>query len=272
MAEIIRNPEYEKLVSSVYELENELAKLVHERDELLFHVCPKIQTEYMLKIGKIESAIFDYQCMILRIKREIELIQAFSNRGEPYTIIEIEKQLDREYQDYTNKLLDKQKEIDNARAYAGAKGRLLTEEETTELKRLYTQIVKKLHPDINPDSTEEQHAQFVDAVNAYQNADLSEMRIIFLLMEKTAGTSLDSKNTMNELCARKEKLFQEKDYLLKTIEKIKQTFPYTAKELLQNDANLREKIDELAAILSDCKEKHSDIEGRLKAMTGQKHE
>jgi hypothetical protein len=268
MAEIIRNPEYEKYVSSVHELENELAELVHERDTLLFHICPKIQTEYMLKIGKIEYAIFDYQCRILRIKREIELIQAFSNRGEPYTIIEIEKQLDREYQDYTNKLLEKQKEIDTARAYAGAKGRLLTEEESAELKRLYILIAKKLHPDINPGSTEEQHAQFIDAVNAYQNADLSEMRIIFLLMEKTAGTVLDSKNTMKELCARKEKLLQEKNYLLKTIEKIKQTFPYTAKALLQSDEKLREKIDELAAVLSDCKEKHSDVEDRLKAMTG----
>ncbi|MDR2510800.1 MAG: hypothetical protein LBC77_09180, partial [Spirochaetaceae bacterium] len=188
MAEIIRSPEYEKLVSSVYELEEELAGLLHERDQLLFHICPKIQADYMLKIGKIEYAIFDYQCRILRIKRKIELIQSFLNRGEPYDILEIEKQLDREYQDYIKKLLDKQKEIDNARAEAGAKGRRLTEEEAAELKRLYTQIVKKVHPDINPDSTEEQHAQFIDAVNAYRNADLSEMRIIFLLLEKSAGT------------------------------------------------------------------------------------
>jgi hypothetical protein len=266
MAEIIRNPEYEKLVSSVHELENELAELVHERDTLFFHICPEIQAEYMLKIGKIEYAIFDYQCRLLRIRRKIELMQAFLNRGEPYSIIEIEKQLDREYQDYTNKLLEKQKEIDNARAHAGAKGRLLTEEESAELKQLYTRIVKKLHPDINPDSTEEQHAQFIDAINAYQNADLSEMRIIFLLMEKTAGTVMVSKNTMNELCARKEKLFQEKEYLLKTIEKTKQTFPYIAKELLQDNAKLQKKIDELATVLSDCKEKYSAIEGRLKTM------
>ena len=266
MAEIIRTPEYENLVFSVQYLENELAGLVHERDKLLFHVCPKIRTEYMLKIGKIEYAIFDYQCRILRIRRKIELIQAFLNRGEPYTITEIEKQLDREYQEYTSKLLEKQKEIDNARAYTSVKGRLLTEEETAELKQLYTQIVKKLHPDINPDSTEEQHAQFIDAVNAYQNADLSEMRIVFLLLEKTAGTVIDSKNTMKELCARKEKLLQEKNHLLGIIEKIKQTFPYSAKALLQNDVKVQEKIDELAGVLSDCKEKYNDIESRLKAM------
>jgi hypothetical protein len=77
---------------------------------------------------------------------------------------------------------------------------------------------------------------------------------------------MDSKNTMKELCARKEKLLQEKNYLLETDEKTKQTFPYTAQEVLQNDAKLQEQIDELAGVLSDCKEKYRDIEGRLKAM------
>jgi hypothetical protein len=266
MAEIIRNPEYENLLASVYELEDELAELVHERDKLLFHICPKIKTEYMLKIGKLEYAVFDYQCRILRIKRKIELIQAFINRGEPYDILEIEKQLDREYLDFTGCLLEKQKEIDIARMFAAEELEILTEEESAELKRLYIQIVRRLHPDINPDSTEEQHAQFIDAVNAYENADLLEMRIIFLLMEKSARTVLDSRTSMKELCARKEKLFRETNHLLRIIENIKQTFPYSAGELLRNDVKLHERIDELTAVLSDCKEKHRTIEVRLKAL------
>jgi hypothetical protein len=270
MAEIIRNPEYEKLLASVYELEDELAGLVHERDKLLFHICPKIKTEYMLKIGKLEYAIFDYQCKTLRIKRKIELIQSFINRGEPYNILDIEKQLDREYLDFTGYLLDKQKEIDNARMYAAAEFRILTEEESAELKQLYIQIVRRLHPDINPDSTEEQHSQFVDAVNAYENADLLEMRIIFLLMEKSGRTALDPRTSMKELCARKEKLFRETNHILRTIENIRQTFPYSALELLQNNEKLHERIDELTAVLSDCKEKYSAVEVRLKALIGGK--
>jgi uncharacterized protein YprB with RNaseH-like and TPR domain len=55
------NRSKKKLASSIYELENELAELVHERDKLLFHICPNIQTKYMLKIGKIEYAIFDWK-------------------------------------------------------------------------------------------------------------------------------------------------------------------------------------------------------------------
>ena len=45
----------------------------------------------MLKIGKLEYTIFEYQCNILRIKRKIEIIQAALNREQPYDINEIDK-------------------------------------------------------------------------------------------------------------------------------------------------------------------------------------
>ncbi|MDR0302529.1 MAG: hypothetical protein LBI04_09500, partial [Treponema sp.] len=115
MNDIARNPEYDDLLTLIQKLETELAELVHDRDKLLYHVCPKLQTEYMLKIGKLEYAVFEYQCKILRIKRKIDIIQAFLNKEQSYNIAEIEKQLDKEYQEYTEKLLEKQKEIERAR-------------------------------------------------------------------------------------------------------------------------------------------------------------
>jgi hypothetical protein len=137
MADIIINPEYEELVFLVQKLETELADLVFERDKLLYHVCPKLKTEYMLKIGKLEYAIFEYQCKILRTKRKIEIIQAQLNREQPYNIDDIEKQLDIEYKEYIEKLLEKQKEIDQARFKNESTGRPLTDDENAELKKLY---------------------------------------------------------------------------------------------------------------------------------------
>jgi hypothetical protein len=261
MNEIARNPEYENLLSLILELETILAELVHDRDKLLYHICPKLQTEYMLKIGKLEYAIFECQCKILRTKRKIDIIQTFLNKEQAYNIDEIEKQLDKEYQDYTEKLLEKQKEIENARLKNSNYGRLLTDEESSELKKLYTLIVKKLHPDINPDTTEEQHSQFIDAVNAYKNADLSEMRIIYLLLEKTSVTEIV--NSMDKLKKRKELLLKEKEYLVNEIQKIKETFPYIIKDLLQDEAKLQQKIDELSNQLTECQEQYKTQESRL---------
>jgi len=264
MNDIIINPEYDDLLSSVQQLETDLAELVYDRDRLLYHICPKLRTEYMLSIGKLEYAVFEYQCKILRIKRKIDIIQAFLNREQSYNIAEIEKQLDKEYQEYTEKLIEKQKEIENARANKSSYGKLLTEEESTELKKLYTLIVKKLHPDINPNTTEEQHCQFVDAVNAYKNANLSELRIIYLLLEKTSVT--ETVNSMDKLKTKKELLINEKNYLINEIQKIKETFPYTIKDLLQDNDKLQHKIDELSKLLTDYQEQYDNIENRLQSM------
>ena len=264
MNEIIVNPEYDDLLSLIKRLETELAELVYERDKLLYHTCPKLQTEYMLSIGKLEYAIFEYQCKILRIKRKIDIIQAFQNREQSYNIVEIEKQLDKEYKEYTEKLLEKQKEIQNARLKNSSYGKPLTEEEASELKKLYTLIVKKLHPDINPDTTEEQHCQFVDAVNAYKNANLSELRIIYLLLEKTTVT--ETINSMDKLKTKKELLLNENKYLLDEIQKIKETFPYNVKDLLQDNEKLQHKIDELSNLLTEYQEQCGNIENRLQSM------
>ena len=264
MSDIILNPEYDDFLSLIQQLETELSELVYDRDKLLYHICPKLQAEYMLSIGKLEYAVFEYQCKILRIKRKIDIIQAFLNREQSYNITEIEKQLDKEYREYTEKLLEKQKEIESARLKNSSYGKPLTDEEASELKKLYTLIVKKLHPDINPDTTEEQHAQFVDAVNAYKNANLSELRIIYLLLEKTSVT--ETVNSMDKLKTRKELLINEKEYLLNEIQNIKEKFPYTVKDLLQNEVELKNKINELSNQLTEYQEQYNIIENRLKDM------
>jgi hypothetical protein len=264
MNDITRNPEYDSLLTLIQQLETELAELVQDRDKLLYHVCPKLQTEYMLKIGKLEYAVFEYQCKVLRIRRKIEIIQASLNRNQSYNIAEIEKQLDKEYQEYAQKLLEKQKEIEKARLKNSNYGRLLTDEETSEFKKLYTLIVKKLHPDINPDTTEEQHSQFIDAVNAYKNADLSELRIIYLLLEKTSV--IETVNSMDKLKTRKEILLNEKEYLLIEIQKIKEIFPYSIKDLLQDETKLPEKINELSDQLAEYQKQYKTQESRLGVM------
>jgi hypothetical protein len=264
MNEIARSPEYDNLLSSIQKLETELAELVQDRDKLLYHICPKLQTKYMLSIGKLEYAIFEWHCKILRARRKMVIIQAFLNREQSYNIAEIEKQLDTEYQEYTEKLLEKQKEIENARLKNSNYGEPLTAEESSELKKLYTQIVKKLHPDINPDTTEEQHGQFVDAVNAYKSANLSELRVIFLLLEKTS--SAETVNSMEKLKIRKELLLNEKKYLINAIQDIKEIFPYNRKDLLLDKVKLQLEIDELSNQLTECQEQYKTQESRLEAM------
>jgi len=264
MNEITKSKKFGNLIATIQELETELSELFHERDKILYHICPKLKAEYMLKIGKLEYAIFEYQCKTLRTKRKIEIIQAALNREESYNIAKIDKQLDKEYHEYTNKLIEKQKEIDEARSIKKSTGKTLTEKEASELKKVYTLIVKKLHPDINPDTTEEQRKQFNDAIDAYKKADLSEIKIIYLIIEKTSVT--ETPNSMEKLEERKKLLHIEKENLMNGIQKIKDAFPYCIKDLLLDETKMQNKIDELSKLLTEYREQFNNLETRLEQM------
>lgn len=264
--DLIKNPEFEKLVSHVQELESELASLVCDRDVLIYHTCPALKAEYMLKLGKLEYAIYEYQCKIRRTKRKIEIIRSFKNRDQSYNIVKIDEQLDKEYEEYTQKLLEKQKEIDDARDRISNE-RPLTKEESSEIKKLYTQIVKKLHPDINSNTTEEERRQFSDAVEAYKKGDLAELRVISLLSEKTSFTSFTkTTNSMDILKTKKEMLLKQKKKLADKIQEIKNTFPYNIRNLLLNKIALENKIDDLSDLLNISREQYKEAENKLEAI------
>ena len=67
MSDIIINPEYLKLIEEVKQLKEDIASLYEERDELIYHICRNIETEYMSKIGVLEYKLYEFQCKILRL-------------------------------------------------------------------------------------------------------------------------------------------------------------------------------------------------------------
>jgi TolA-binding protein len=105
---------------------------------------------------------------------------------------------------------------------------------------------------------------FIDAVNAYKNTNLPELKIIYLLLEKTSVT--ETVSSMDKLKTRKELLLNEKQYLLNEIKKIQETFPYSVKDLLQDGLKLQYKIDELSNLLTECQEQYKMQESRLEVM------
>lgn len=124
-----------------------------------------------------------------------------------------------------------------------------------ELKRLYRQIVKRLHPDVHPNPTEREKDLLDRANKAYKAGDLEEMRRIW---EELAGTEQseesfeDTEEGRAQLRELIEKLRKRCSELEKEIRQIKRSFPYTIKVLLDDDKALemkhRELVDHLAEV------------------------
>jgi len=239
---IILHPDFEELKAEVEKLRTELSMLVLERDELLYQECKDIEMAYMLSVGALEYKAYEVECAILRQKRKAELIQAKRNRQEKIILAEIEETLDAEFVAYQEKLNERLAQV-NA-ALIRSKGKLLTEEETREFKKLYRLIVKALHPDLHPDQSEEKIELFHNAVLAYELGDLAMLKVISTIV---SGTDIPGGKSEGQVFLMKEKkrLTELLRAVRDRIAEIKSEFPYTMKALVLNRKKLEERRTEL---------------------------
>jgi hypothetical protein len=261
---VVLHPEYVQLYEMVEKLCSELADLLTERDILCFHTCKNIEAEYMRQIGVYEYKIFELECQVLRIKRKTELIQAKFNRQEMVSITKIEQILDNEYAEYNKKLKEKVEKIDNAMKRYGAEQ--FSEDDANELKQRYRQIVKILHPDLNPNRDDQQKQLFLKTVAAFENADLETIRAIELLVENKTN-KIDKESNPNEMMilqTKSQQLQKQKEKLLENIAAIKNSFPYNQQDFLNDKEQTKERIKELNIKINEYKEMYRFCEQYLK--------
>lgn len=260
MADLSIHPDYNALLEEAAELKDRLLQLIQERDELLFHTNQTIEAAYMIQIGTLELKAYEFECSVRRLKRKTELIQAKLNRQEPVFLPGIDEQLDLEYQVYTEQIHQRVEQI--SQAFKLSEGPFLSKQEAKELKRLYREIIKKLHPDIRPDLSNEQEALFLSAVSAYKNADLAVLRSISLLLMEISPQA-SSIGSMEELIIRRDVLLHQIRALEQHIGRIKASFPYSQKEMLADEARVKEKQQALMDRIEQYKAAYQQYEDRL---------
>ncbi|MCD7827916.1 MAG: hypothetical protein LUG85_05210 [Clostridiales bacterium] len=258
---IIILPEYKELQDEISRLHTELSMLLLERDQLKFVECKNIEMEYMLTLGELEYKALELQCDMLRLKRKSEIIQSKINRMEKISIREIDEMLDKEFQDYKRKLNKQIGKMNDA--IKRSNGTLLSDEEEKEFKSMYRTIVKALHPDINPNLTDEQIELFRNAVTAYENGDLNTMRIINSMVAGSPSNLKTGESSMAALTKERDRLREMLDTIKEQIEKIKSKYPYTLKALLNDSELVAVKKAELEEIIENFRARSEIYKKRI---------
>ena len=265
MQEIIISPEYKNLLDTIKKLKDEVAALYEEKHQLIYHECKFIEAEYMSKVGVLEYKVYEFMCKVYRIKRKIELYQMYINRQEKVDEQAVEAQLDDEYKEYEEKL--KQMSEDLKIALDNASKELLTREEAEELKRIYRKLIKKLHPDLNPNCTQEDLNLLIKVTKAYENGDLQTLRNFELLIQEISEKE-ELESEFEELKKQKLKYEEIIEKILNDIEKIKSEFPYNKKEFIKDEKQISEKKDMLNETLEYYKKIYNEMSEILSKMKG----
>lgn len=267
MSEIIISPEYLKLIEEVKQLKEDIVSLYEEKDELIYHICRNIETEYMSKVGVLEYKLYEFQCKILRLKRKIELYQMKINRQEVPNEKEIEEKLDVEYKKYEEKLNKMSNDIQDAlnrKNYV-----ILSEENSKELKDIYRKLIKKLHPDLNKENSEKNKNLLLQVTHAYENGDLETLKNLELLTDEIIEKECIEVGELDELKQSKEKYKIIINGLIESINKIKDSFPYNKKEFLKSDILVQKRKDELNKEMKMYKEVYLKLEDILNKLKGE---
>lgn len=134
-----------------------------------------------------------------------------------------------------------------------------------EMKELYHKIVKALHPDMNPDATEQEKVLLDEAIKAYADGNLDRLREIAEIIDDKdiSARFKDNSEDIAELKKLREQLIKQKEGLRINIENIKNSFPYNMVDFLSDEDAVAARQQELLQIIDSCNSTIKSLNERI---------
>ena len=218
--------------------------LVLKLQELIDTVKPNLEALYAVKIGHKELELLQKQAEVAGLKYQMELMIACINKKEKIDREKIEHIVQQMLQDYYDEIYQEAERIENAQ---NRLANLMLPAESEAMKKLYYEAAKLLHPDVNPNLTEEQKQLWNVISEAYKNGDLQTVRNVTAAI----GSMTSSKEEIYEYDTLKAQVifFKERNkLLLEQITVVQAEFPFTFSEKIHNKEWLKSEYR-----VTDCK-------------------
>lgn len=259
--ELELHPEDQALREEIARLRASLTALLLQKDDLLLVQCRRIESAYLRRFGALELKVYESWCGCLRAKRRAKLIRARQNRREEPDLPQIEAELDRELAVYQEELEARFQKV--AGVMERREGPGLSARGTKELRELYRQAVKALHPDLHPEEDEARVRTLDQAMRAYRTGDLKTLRTICDALKPPAEAKKDALEELREEAKRLRGSIRELD---RELEEVKAAYPYSARIYLEDEQMGRAKEAELTGKLKELRERTVRYEAAITQM------
>ena len=234
-------------------------ELLLKRDRLRKE-AEQYNAAYLRQFGSYILDIFRLRIECIALKKKITYCQIAVNRGEPFDIEEISRRVDVEMGSYNDELKRLILSHD-----AVAHMTRVTEYDHMKIKKIYKDIAKSIHPDINPKTSgdDELKELWEQVVTAYKCNELERLEELQILVGKALkDKGLESMPiAVDDIDGKIAKLEAE-------IETILNTDPYNYRFLLGDKSAIEEKTKEYEDTLEEYRRYKDDLSKIMLNMIG----
>ncbi len=220
-----------KFLRELYsKLKKEFSDLFALKQDMLSQEQPFLTALYLQKIGQRKYESYCLSVELAKLKHRLALLQSFVNRNEKPDLKLVDKEIEVQFADYQQRIEAEAQRLAAAKEFL--KSPFLSPEESKKMRDIYYIIVKRLHPDINPNLSERMKDLFVKAQTAYDINDLSALQqILLLLNDDNSGIEI-ALPTLNETIKHTEENIK---ILKHQIELLNSEFPFIYREKLKDE-------------------------------------
>lgn len=158
-----------------------LAELICNHDEMVLRQAVFLEAQYLGYVGELKQQRYFHYVHVEALKRKIELLQSYLDRGLQPDMEQIGQTLQKEfgaYEDELQKLLQQQADAE----YVLNQPQLSPAEEQ-RLKAVYLELTKALNPELHPRLSKEDWDLWVQVRNAYEVSDLDKLDTLWELVK-----------------------------------------------------------------------------------------
>lgn len=264
MNDLILHPEYESLRAEVARLREEIVVVRTQLDRATGVETELLKAEYGKRFGRLELELTRKYYRFRLLRRRIDLVRSYLNRGAEPDMEAIDAILDAEAEEYNQVLRRKAADAERASKMTF---REYSDEEAVHAKKLYQQVVRALHPDLHPGATPDDIACLQQAVEAYNSGDLATLEAIAVLVE-CGEKKNDEPSCIESLRKRCEQYRDTLSKLALRLKKVRSAFPFDQAELLSKPENVMKRIQDLKAECAKLDDRIAACEIHLQQLNG----
>ena len=248
----------EELLQRFDILSTEYIKILNDKDVLLNWGKPQLEALYVTMIGKYQIEQLKLELRIKALKRKIEMIRSAVAKNEIVDIAAITEKVDAELADAEIAIMKQVIEVEKGTQLLS---NLSTPERASELRKIFREMAKLLHPDVNDNFTDEQQHIWQQIKNAYDVGDLEKLKALQIIYEKdlTNISNLTKELTIEQLELKNLTLSEGIKLLQTEIDTIKSQYPFTIEYQIKDEVWVKQQQEGLITNIDRLKQYKQEL-------------